>query len=91
MWNENLFRELYKAYREGRAVKNPSEFWYEGEIGFFDFYIIPLAKKLRDCGVFGVTSDENLNYAMQNRALWVENGPSIVADMLKRAEAEFGS
>jgi hypothetical protein len=30
----------------------------EGEIGFFDFYIIPLAKKLKECGVFGVSSDE---------------------------------
>jgi hypothetical protein len=32
--------------------------WYKGEIGFLDFYIIPLANKLKDCGVFGVSSDE---------------------------------
>lgn len=38
-------------------------FWYKGELGFFDNYIIPLAKKLKDCGVFGVSSDEFLNYA----------------------------
>lgn len=31
--------------------------------GFFDFYIIPLAKKLKDCGVFEVSSDEYLNSA----------------------------
>jgi len=66
-WNENLFREMYKAYVEGRAEKNPAEFWYKGEIGFFDFYIIPLAKKLSDCGVFGVSSDEYLSYAMKVR------------------------
>ena len=24
---------------EGRAEKDPSEFWYKGEIGFFDFYM----------------------------------------------------
>ena len=36
-WNERLFREMYKAYREGRATANPAEFWYKGEIGFFDF------------------------------------------------------
>jgi len=40
---------------------------YKGEIGFFDFYIIPLAKKLKECGVFGVSSDEYLNYATKNR------------------------
>jgi hypothetical protein len=28
--------------------------------------IIPLAKKLKDCGVFGVSSDEYYNYAIQN-------------------------
>ena len=36
-WNENLFMEMYRAYKDGRADKDPSEFWYQGEIGFFDF------------------------------------------------------
>jgi len=40
--------------------------WDKGEIGFFfAFYIIPLAKKLKVCGDFGVTSDEYLNGAMK--------------------------
>jgi hypothetical protein len=34
---------------------------------FSILYIIPLAKKLDDCGVFGVSSDEYLNHAMANR------------------------
>eukprot|EP00934_Nitzschia_sp_Nitz4_P004372 Nitzschia sp. Nitz4//scaffold277_size25017//9057//13286//NITZ4_008346-RA/size25017-snap-gene-0.31-mRNA-1//1//CDS//3329545341//4362//frame0 len=84
-WNERLFRETYEAYRAGRAAKNPAEFWYQGELGFFDFYIIPLSKKLRDCGVFGSTSDENLNYAVRNRAMWEKDGQAIVAQMLERA------
>ena len=66
-WNERLFHEMYDAYRKGRSEKDPSDFWAKGEIGFFDFYIIPLAKKLKDCGVFGVSSDEYLNYAEKNR------------------------
>jgi hypothetical protein len=28
--------------------------WYKGESGVFDFHIIPLARKLKECGVFGV-------------------------------------
>jgi hypothetical protein len=48
-------------------------------LGFFDFYIIPLAKKLADCGVFGVASDEYLNYAMANRSEWQQKGKDIVA------------
>ena len=78
-WNERLFRELYQAYRDGRSTSNPVDFWYKGEMAFFDFYIIPLAKKLKDCGVFGVSSDEYLNYALRNREEWELRGEEVVA------------
>lgn len=90
-WNERLFQECYKAFRDGRAEKNPADGWYEGEMGFYDFYIIPLAKKLRDCGVFGPTSDENLNYAKSNRAQWEREGKAIVTEMLATAEEEYNA
>ncbi|CAJ1965718.1 unnamed protein product [Cylindrotheca closterium] len=83
-WNEKFFAECYKAWQEGRAEKDPSLSWYEGEIGFFDFYIIPLAKKLDSCGVFGVSSHEYLNYAIANRDEWKQKGESIVAGYLKK-------
>jgi hypothetical protein len=82
-WNERLFQEMYKAYEQGRMETDPSADWYEGEMGFFDFYIIPLAKKLKDCGVFGVSSDEYLAYAQQNRKEWEERGEEVVAEMVK--------
>jgi class 3 adenylate cyclase len=82
-WNEKFFMECYQAYLDGRAENNPATNWYKGEIGFFDFYIIPLAKKLKDCGVFGVSSDEYLSYALQNRKEWEERGEEIVAGMVK--------
>jgi hypothetical protein len=88
-WNERLFQECYKAFRDGRAEKNPVDGWYEGEMGFYDFYIIPLAMKLRDCGVFGPTSDENLNYAKSNRAQWEKEGQAIVSMMLETAKEEY--
>jgi hypothetical protein len=28
------------AYRLGRVEKDPSDYWYKGEMGFFDFYIV---------------------------------------------------
>jgi class 3 adenylate cyclase len=82
-WNQLLFEEMYEAYIHGRADKNPADFWYQGEIGFFDYYIIPLAKKLKDCGVFGVSSDEYLNYAMKNREEWEIRGQEVVAEMIE--------
>ena len=60
---------------------DPTSFWYNGELGFFDNYIIPLAKKLKECNVFGVSSDEYLNYALQNRAEWEDRGKDIVDEM----------
>ena len=41
-WNQRLFRENYIAFKEGRAEKNPLDGWYQGEIGFFDFYIVSM-------------------------------------------------
>jgi class 3 adenylate cyclase len=81
-WNEKLFHELYRAFQEGRAEKDPSENWYKGELGFFEFYIIPLAKKLKECGVFGVASDEYLNYAEANREEWERKGEDMVKKYL---------
>jgi hypothetical protein len=87
-WNARLFMEMYRAFKEGRSEKDPSQFWYEGEIGFFDFYIIPLAKKLEECGVFGVSSHEYLNYAEQNRKEWELKGRGVVEELVRQAQAQ---
>ena len=47
-WNENLFREMYCAYKDGRSEKDPTDGWYKGELWFYDNYVIPLAKKLEE-------------------------------------------
>eukprot|EP00980_Cylindrotheca_fusiformis_P002188 scaffold500_cov124-Cylindrotheca_fusiformis.AAC.1 len=83
-WNERLFEEMYLAFKTGRSSKSPALNWYEGELGFFDNYIIPLAKKLKDCGVFGVSSDEYLNYAVENRNEWASKGKKVVAMLMAK-------
>jgi class 3 adenylate cyclase len=90
-WNERLFEELYRAFIQGRAETNPADNWYKGEMGFFDFYIIPLAKKLKECGVFGVSSDEYLNYAMKNRQEWELRGQEVVESMMEHVRDTYGS
>jgi 3'5'-cyclic nucleotide phosphodiesterase len=84
-WNERLFQEMYLAFVNDRCDSDPTLNWYQGELGFFDFYIIPLAKKLKECGVFGVSSSEYLDYALKNRREWEERGESIVSEMLEKA------
>jgi hypothetical protein len=90
-WNKRLFLELHAAFRAGRMATDPSTFWYQGELGFFDNYIIPLAKKLKDCNVFGVSSDECLNYAIQNRSEWADRGQEIVAEMTNELTDELAA
>jgi hypothetical protein len=51
--------------------------------------VIPLCQKIRDCGVFGPTSAENLVFATNNRNMWVKQGEAIVADMKMRVEQEY--
>jgi class 3 adenylate cyclase len=83
-WNERLFAEMTVAHQSGRMEKNPADGWYQGELGFFDHYIIPLAKKLKECGVFGVSSAESLNYALENRREWSTKGEEAVAKMTEK-------
>jgi 3'5'-cyclic nucleotide phosphodiesterase len=83
-WNERLFHEMYRAYIAGRADKNPADTWYQSELKFLDSYIIPLAGKLQECGVFGVSGDEVLAYALSNRHEWRVKGRGIVKKYVEK-------
>jgi hypothetical protein len=73
-WNRRLFAEMRVAYKAGRSPKDPAEGWYGGELWFFDNYVL----KLKECGVFGVSCDEALDYAKDNRLEWEQKGKDIV-------------
>jgi hypothetical protein len=50
---------------------------------------IPLAMKLRECGVFGVSCDEFLDYASGNRSEWEAKGRDIVESMRSEIESKL--
>jgi 3'5'-cyclic nucleotide phosphodiesterase len=81
-WNRRLFDEMYTAYLTGRLAFDPSQTWYTGELKFLNGYVIPLAKKLKDCNVFGVASDECLTYAENNKKEWESKGEQIVTELV---------
>jgi hypothetical protein len=85
-WNKSLFQEMYQAFKDGRFDKNPAEGWYEGELWFFDNYVIPLEGRMHDCGAFGV--DEFLSFATDNHAEWSDKGREIVAQWIQEEENE---
>jgi 3'5'-cyclic nucleotide phosphodiesterase/Adenylate and Guanylate cyclase catalytic domain len=91
-FNARLFEERYLAWIQGvPGVKDPSAGWYEGEIWFFDQYIIPLAEKLNDCGVFGVSYQESLTYAQQNRLEWERKGKDVVRRLSEFCASKYNS
>lgn len=90
-WNTKLYRELYRAYIDGHSDKDPSEGWYQDQLVFFDKYVIPLANKLGECGVFGVSGDEYLTYAKLNRAEWEQKGIEETRKMIRKVQGTMRS
>jgi len=88
-WNSSLFSEKYEAFLQGRAEEDPTETWYEDELQLFDSFVIPLAKKLKDCGVFRLidSNDSLLDYAVRNRTQWATEGRVAVDEMLETAQS----
>uniref|UniRef100_A0A7S2YNJ0 Uncharacterized protein n=1 Tax=Entomoneis paludosa TaxID=265537 RepID=A0A7S2YNJ0_9STRA len=84
-WDKLLFQEAFKAFGDNRGDYDPSQFWYDAEIGFFDYMVIPLTKKLKESGVFGNSSDEYLEYALKNRREWILKGKEVIESMSKSA------
>ena len=83
-FNKRLFYEMYKSFKEGRnGDKDPATTWYNGELWFFDNYVLPLGEKLKECQVFGVASAECLNFAKENRKEWALKGREIVEQYVK--------
>ena len=68
-----------------------ASFLWFSELWFYDNYVIPLALKLIDCGVFGASGDEYHTYAVNNRNEWAERGKEICRDMVDKAEEIFAS
>lgn len=81
-WNTRLFEEMSQSYLMNRAAFNPADTWLKGEAGFFDFYVIPLATKMRDSGVFGSSGDQYLKGAKSNRNEWESSGQREVDTMI---------
>lgn len=87
-WNKLLFKEMFLGYKAGRASNDPSKSWYEGELKFFDWHVIPLAQRLCECQVFRASAEICLTNAVNNRRKWEQKGNSIVDEGLKLYETK---
>ena len=73
---------MHEAFQSGKVNVDPSTNWYIGELGFFDYYLIPLAMKLKECGVFGASGYEYISYVLKNKTEWERKGRSVVQEMV---------
>jgi len=87
-WNKRLFKEFYVAHLSDRLAFDPSENWYENQIGFFSHYIIPLSQKMNTCGVFGTTGNLFEYFAMENKKRWTEEGEAISEEIIRDVTEE---
>ena len=87
-WNERLFEEMYQAYQHDRLDADPSEGWYNNEIKFFDEYVLPLARKINGCGMFGNAGQDLIDQAQKNRKEFVVKGSKMVAEVVQRVKEE---
>jgi hypothetical protein len=87
-WNKRLLRELYIAHMSGRLSFDPCENWYENQIGFFTYYIVPLSEKMKTCGVFGHTGSVFEYFAAENKKRWMKEGEGISEMIIRDVKEE---
>lgn len=88
-WSNRLFLELRKAYVEERG-DSPQNGWYSNQIGFLDAYLLPLARKLDDTGIFGdIRGAVFADNVEENRERWTREGISLTAKVVMEGEKLF--
>ena len=87
-WNTCLFHEMDKAWKDGRADSDPRDGWYKGEIGFFKFYILPLAERVKESSAFGALGAELYQSAQSNLIEWEMKGEQVVQELIQISAGE---
>jgi hypothetical protein len=90
-WSMRQYQEALEAFKSRRTESSPTHSWHQDELSFFDDHVIPLAERLKKCGVFGDASDECLYFALDNRARWELEGAQIVGAMTANFEMNMES
>lgn len=89
VWSGRLYLELRKSHVEGRGA-DPRHKWFENQIGFLESYLLPLAHRLEDTGVFGdIVGASFATIIEQNRDRWVEEGQEVVDAIIAQGDEIF--
>jgi hypothetical protein len=89
IWSGRLYLELRKAYVEERGI-DPETRWYENQIGFLESYLLPLARRLEDTGVFGEELGQLFATIVEaNRDQWIQEGQDVTEEIIDTGAEEF--
>jgi hypothetical protein len=79
-FSTRLYLELRKAYVAGKGG-DPEPRWFENQIGFLESYLLPLAHRLEDTGVFGEQQGEFFARVVEaNRDKWLTAGYVVTGE-----------
>lgn len=82
-FSNRLYMELRTAYVKKRGT-DPEPRWFENQIGFLESYLLPLAHRLDDTGVFGEKTGEIFAAnVIANRDKWLTNGLDVSQKIVK--------
>lgn len=81
-WSTRLFFELMASFSVGRG-EDPQPKWYENQTAFLESYILPLARRLDDTGVFGNKIGAMFAEVVEeNMDRWVTEGSIVTSQII---------
>jgi hypothetical protein len=88
-WSDCLYLELRKAFIEEKG-DDPMNGWFNNQIGFLDFYLLPLARMLDDTGAFGDTRGGVFAAMVErNRKRWTREGMSVTMKIIMEGNKQY--
>lgn len=88
-WSDCLYLELRKAFVEKKG-DDPMNGWFNNQIGFLDFYLLPLARKLDDTGAFGDTRGAIFSDIVEkSRERWTKEGMGVTMKIIMEGNKQY--
>jgi 3'5'-cyclic nucleotide phosphodiesterase len=88
-WSGRLYMELRRAFVSNRSSFDPQARWYENQIGFLESYLLPLAERMIDSGVFVDSGVNFLEIVNANREQWIAEGVYISEQVVEDGENRY--
>ena len=81
--------ELRRAHVAKRGF-DPQVKWFENQIGFLESYLLPVARRLEDTGVFGEQGGQIFAATVEaNRDKWLTSGADITDKVIEEGARKY--